>query len=232
MKQNMFCFQCEQTAGCTGCTGSAGVCGKRADTAELQDRLTGKLIGLARASFGNEDILPEAAGQIVREGLFAGVTNVNFDNASLTALLHRAEEVKRQLVPLCYDCSSACGKNDDYDMKRLWSAGEDVRSLKSLILFGIRGMAAYAYHAAVLGYTDPEVDRFFYKALFAGGMEDWGMEELLPIVLETGAVNLKCMALLDKANTETYGDPVPTEVSLCVDVSANDKMKENAEEKM
>lgn len=94
---------------------------------------------------------------------------------------------------------------------------EDIRSLKSLILFGIRGMAAYAYHAAVLGYTDPEVDRFFYKALFAVGMEDWGMDELLPIVLEVGAVNLKCMELLDKANTETYGNPVPTEVSLTVE---------------
>jgi hydroxylamine reductase len=78
-------------------------------------------------------------------------------------------------------------------------------------------MAAYAYHAAVLGYTDPEVDRFFYKALFAVGMEDWGMDELLPIVLEVGAVNLKCMELLDKANTETYGNPVPTEVSLTVE---------------
>lgn len=102
-------------------------------------------------------------------------------------------------------------------MEHLWTAGEDIRSLKSLILFGIRGMAAYAYHAAVLGYTDPEVDLFFYKALFAVGMEDWGMDELLPIVLEVGAVNLKCMELLDKANTETYGNPVPTEVSLTVE---------------
>ncbi len=95
-------------------------------------------------------------------------------------------------------------------MKRLWTAQEDVRSLKSLILFGIRGMAAYAYHAAVLGYQDREINKFFYKALFAVGMEDWGMEELLPIVMEVGKVNLACMALLDKANTETYGNPVPT----------------------
>ena len=77
-------------------------------------------------------------------------------------------------------------------------------------------MAAYAYHAAVLGYTDKEVNRFFYKALLAIGM-DWGMEELLPIVMEVGAVNLNCMALLDKANTETYGNPVPTEVTLSVE---------------
>lgn len=217
MQQNMFCFQCEQTAGCRGCTGSAGVCGKRADTAELQDRLTGKLIGLARAVDGDRYLISDAANQIVREGLFATLTNVNFDNAALSELIRRAEEVKQQLVPHCYACTSACGKNSDYDMKRLWSADEDIRSLKSLILFGVRGMAAYAHHAAVLGYTDPEVDRFFYKALFAVGMEDWGMEELLPIVLEVGAVNLKCMALLDRANTETFGSPVPTEVSLTVE---------------
>ena len=102
-------------------------------------------------------------------------------------------------------------------MQRLWNADEDIRSLKSLILFGIRGVAAYAYHAAVLGYTDESINNFFFKALFAIGMDDWGMDELLPIVLEVGEINLKCMALLDKANTETYGNPVPTEVSLIVE---------------
>ena len=217
MEQKMFCFQCEQTAGCKGCTGNSGVCGKQADIAEMQDRLTGKLIGLARAIDGNEHLISDATNQIVREGLFATITNVNFDKEALTGLLRRVDEVKRQTVPLCYECASVCGKNDDYNMECLWTAGEDLRSLKSLILFGIRGMAAYAYHAAVLGYTDPEVDRFFYKALFAVGMEDWGMDELLPIVLEVGAVNLKCMELLDKANTETYGNPIPTEVSLTVE---------------
>ena len=146
MNNKMFCFQCEQTAGCTGCTGNAGVCGKKADTAWLQDELTGALIGLARAAEGNEDI----------------------------------------------------------------------RSLKSLILFGIRGVAAYAYHALVLGYTHEEVNKFFYKALFSIGM-DWDADALLPIVLEVGEVNLKCMALLDKANTETYGVPAPTDVSLTVE---------------
>ena len=89
--------------------------------------------------------------------------------------------------------------------------------MKSLILFGIRGMAAYAYHADVLGYRDAAVNKFFYKALWAIGMKDWGMEELLPIVMEVGEINLKCMALLDKANTETYGNPAPTEVSLTIE---------------
>ena len=102
-------------------------------------------------------------------------------------------------------------------MNTLWTTDEDVRSLKSLILFGIRGMAAYAYHASVLGYTDETISKFFYKALFAVGMKDWGMEELLPIVLEVGEVNLRCMELLDQANTTTYGTPVPTTVPLTIE---------------
>ena len=102
-------------------------------------------------------------------------------------------------------------------MNTLWTTDEDVRSLKSLILFGIRGMAAYAYHASVLGYTDETISKFFYKALFAIGTKDWGMDELLPIVLEVGEVNLRCMELLDKANTTTYGTPVPTTVPLTIE---------------
>ena len=151
------------------------------------------------------------------EALFATLTNVNFDNDAIEELTRRVEEEKQRLAPDCSVCGSACGRNDNYDMEKLWNADEDIRSLKSLILFGVRGMAAYAYHAALLGYTDEKVNRFFYKALFAVGMDDWGMNELLPVVLEVGEVNLKCMALLDKANTETFGDPVPTEVSLAVE---------------
>ncbi|MBQ8558468.1 MAG: hydroxylamine reductase [Tyzzerella sp.] len=217
MNHKMFCFQCEQTAGCSGCTGASGVCGKKADTAELQDKLTGALIGLARATFGNEYKISASTDNITIEGLFTTITNVNFNNETISEMIQRIEEEKKKLVPGCFECASSCGKTDDYDMRNLWNADEDIRSLKSLILFGIRGMAAYAYHASVLGYTDADVNKFFYKALFAVGMDDWGMEELLPIVMEVGEVNLKCMALLDKANTETYGNPVPTEVSLEVE---------------
>ena len=101
-------------------------------------------------------------------------------------------------------------------MRELWTADEDIRSLKSLILFGIRGMAAYAHHAMVLGYEDEELNRFFARALFTVG-EDLDMEQLLPVVLEVGKYNLGCMALLDRANTETYGHPVPTIVPLTVE---------------
>ncbi|MCI8317948.1 MAG: hydroxylamine reductase [Lachnospiraceae bacterium] len=216
MDHKMFCFQCEQTAGCKGCTGAAGVCGKKADTARLQDELTGALIGLARVAKGRENLIASSADQVVIEGLFATLTNVNFNNESILALMERVKSEKEKFVSDCPACDSGYGKTDNYDMNLVWNADEDIRSLKSLILFGIRGMAAYAYHAAVLGYTDKEVNRFFYKALLAIGM-DWGMEELLPIVMEVGAVNLNCMALLDKANTETYGNPVPTEVTLSVE---------------
>ena len=216
MTDKMFCFQCEQTAGCTGCTGNAGVCGKRAETAELQDKLTGALVGLARAAEGNGDMVTKDTDRLIIEGLFTTITNVNFNDETISALIDRVHAEKDRLVPSCLSCASICGRNEDYDMRSIWDGDEDIRSLKSLILFGIRGVAAYAYHASVLGYTDEEVNKFFYKSLFTIGT-DWGMDELLPVVLEVGEVNLKCMALLDKANTETYGLPAPAEVSLTVE---------------
>ena len=214
MEQNMFCFQCEQTAGCTGCTGRAGVCGKSAATAGLQDELTGALIGLARVCAGQPRT--EETDRLILEGLFTTVTNVSFHDGTLRALIDRVNAEKARLMPGCAGCAAPCGNTDNYDLGRLWNADEDVRSLKSLILFGIRGMAAYAYHAMALGYTDGEVNSFFCKALYALA-EDWGMEELLPIVMEVGKVNLACMELLDRANTETFGTPEPTAVSLPVE---------------
>lgn len=214
MENKMFCFQCEQTAGCTGCTGKAGVCGKSAQTAKLQDELTGALIGLARACSNNPGT--DKTDSLILEGLFTTITNVNFNDETLRSLIGRVRAEKAAIVPGCAGCASPCGNTDDYDMDRLWNAQEDIRSLKSLILFGIRGMAAYAYHAEVLGYRSGEVNAFFYKALYVLA-EDWGMEELLPVVMETGKVNLACMELLDRANTETYGTPVPARVTLTVE---------------
>lgn len=217
MENKMFCYQCEQTAGCTGCTENTGVCGKSANTARLQDELTGALIGLARATEGNEQLVTEEMNQLVLEGLFTTITNVNFNDEILKLLINKIEDTKKKLVPNCFTCSDSCGRNNNFDMNTLWTTDEDIRSLKSLILFGIRGMAAYAYHASVLGYTDETISKFFYKALFAIGMKDWGMDKLLPIVLEVGKVNLRCMELLDQANTTTYGTPVPTTVPLTIE---------------
>ena len=204
---SMFCFQCEQTAGCKGCTGAQGVCGKQRDTALLQDELTGALIGLARAAKGRTP--GPSADRAMVEGLFTTVTNVNFDSE---AVRRRTEAVRAETEKL----APGSGRSLEYDMGRLWGGDKDIRSLKCLILFGLRGMSAYAFHARVLGYIDKEVDRWFYEGLAAVG-EDAGAEELLPLVLKTGKVNLKCMALLDRANTEAYGTPTPTTVPLAVE---------------
>ena len=214
MSDKMFCFQCEQTAGCAGCTGSAGVCGKTADTAKLQDQLTGALIGLARSSRGKTP--SESSRRAMIEGLFTTITNVSFDEERIREQIENVKKEKNVLTAGSGDGSQPCTGNEDYDMDLLWNADEDIRSLKSLILFGLRGMAAYAFHAMVLGYSDEEVNAFFYEGLCAVG-EEWTMEQLLPVVLKVGEINLKCMALLDRANTETYGSPEPVTVPLTVE---------------
>ncbi len=214
MENQMFCFQCEQTAGGTACTGRAGVCGKSAPAAKLQDELTGALIGLARAAANGAKT--ERTTHLIIEGLFTTITNVNFNEDTLRALIVDVNDEKNAVSPSCASCGSRCGSTDNFDMNTIWNADKNVRSLKSLILFGIRGMAAYAYHALMLGYRNEEVNEFFYKALSALA-EDWGMDELLPLVLETGRVNLACMELLDKANTTAFGTPVPAEVPLTVE---------------
>lgn len=215
MENKMFCYQCEQTAGCSGCVGNSGVCGKSAKTAAMQDQLTGALIGLARAAEG--DTTPtDNTWRIIIEGLFTTITNVSFDDEAIIRQIEKTHREKAALVPMCDSCSSSCGRNEDYDMDLLWNADEDIRSLKSLILFGLRGMAAYAYHALMLGYSDPEVNQFFCEGLFKIGYEETA-DALLPAVLKVGEMNLKCMALLDRANTETYGTPAPTSVPLTVE---------------
>ena len=206
---SMFCFQCEQTIRGTGCTIN-GACGKKFDTANLQDELTGELIGLARAADGNTPT--ESTHKAVIDGLFTAVTNVNFDNDAVRKQIEVIRKEKAKLIPKCGGCESKCSRNDSYDMNELWNDNEDIRSLKSLILFGLRGMAAYAHHAYVLGKMDDTVNDFFYKGLFAVGY-DTPADELLSIVMELGMVNLRCMELLDAANTGTYGTPVPAKVS-------------------
>ncbi len=206
MEKEMFCFQCEQTAACKGCTGKAGVCGKKSDTANLQDALTGALVDLASAEAGNAFANDETY-RIIIEGLFTTLTNVSFDDVAISALMERAKRETKRL-------SSA--DRADCDIAQLWTGDEDIRSLKSLLLFGLRGMAAYAYHALVLGYSDEAVNRFLCEGLRAVGA-DMTVDELLPLVLKVGEVNLSCMAMLDKANTTTYGTPSPATVSLKVE---------------
>ena len=201
----MFCFQCEQTAMSTGCTGNAGVCGKKSDTANLQDKLTGALIGLACAV--KKSSATATTDKLMLSGLFTTITNVNFNNETINEL---TEEITKEKVKLSNTCL-------DYDMQNLWDDQEDIRSLKSLILFGLRGVAAYAYHAMVLGYKDEQVNNFFYEGMSTISDAAATVESLLPLVLKTGEINLTCMALLDKANTDSFGIPVPTTVPLTVE---------------
>lgn len=210
----MFCFQCEQTAGCSGCTKNVGVCGKTANTANLQDKLTGALIGLAKACGNNQKT--ENTDRIIIEGLFTTVTNVNFNDNTLEEMIEKVHREKEKIAPGCAECISRCDNTDDYNMDDLWTSDEDIRSLKSLILFGIRGMAAYAYHGLVLGYEDSEVNEFFYRALSVISY-DLSSDKLLETVLKVGEVNLKCMELLDRANTDAYGIPTPTKVPLTIE---------------
>lgn len=203
--KDMFCFQCQQTAHNIACEGKAGVCGKKSDTANYQDELVGALIGLARAAKNGN---PTAhTDELILKGLFTTITNVNFNDVTIKQIKTEIEKEKGRINS---------EKFEDYDMKNIWDDHEDIRSLKSLILFGIKGMAAYAYHALALGKTESEVDNFFYEALYALG-EKKNPDELLELVLKTGEVNLKCMALLDEANTGAYGNPVPTEVPLTIE---------------
>lgn len=197
----MFCYQCEQTANHTGCAGRAGVCGKSAEVADLQDELTGTLITLARTA--NE--LPSPALGVIRDGLFATLTNVNFDGEFIRKLTDDARAHIR---------AQTNGRDEAaYAMERVWKEpDEDIRSLKSLLLFGLRGIAAYAWHARVLGKEDAETDAFLRRALAAVG-EDHSVEELLELALEAGRVNLHCMEILDEANTGAYGTPAPNTVS-------------------
>ncbi|MGE5561396.1 MAG: hydroxylamine reductase [Chloroflexota bacterium] len=194
----MFCFQCEQTAGGKACT-RTGVCGKSADVSNKQDELTGALVGLARATNGREP--GREADELVLQGLFMTVTNVNFDQAAVEALLARVREK-----------TAALGGAADLPAADLWSGDTDVVSLRSTLLLGLRGMAAYAWHAWVLGKTDAAVMAWFYRGLRAIG-ESHTVPEWLDLLMEFGKINLACMALLDDANTSAYGHPVPTVVS-------------------
>jgi hydroxylamine reductase len=195
---DMFCFQCEQTSGGKGCT-RGGVCGKSPEVARKQDELTCALIGLARAAEGKKTT--KQADELVMQGLFTTITNVDFDVQRIESLISLVHKEKARL-----------GKADDFPADQLWSGDTDTVSLRSTLLFGLKGMAAYAWHAYVLRVQDEEVTAWFYKGLRAIG-EEHSTDEWLKLIMEFGLVNLNCMGLLDEANTTAYGHPVPVKVS-------------------
>lgn len=206
MSENMFCFQCEQTAGGHACT-TRGVCGKAPSTAHLQDQITEALVRLACRV---KDRMPtEAEVDLLLDGLFTTITNVDFDDNNLEEYLKRINADVNASGPLDPECKAAqftCEKN-------IWTAQEDVRSLKSLILFGIRGVAAYEYHARQLGSTNMDIIAFLFDALRALARST-DAEELTNMVFETGMINLQVMEDLNVAHIKHYGKPEPTKVSL------------------
>ncbi|WP_022656306.1 hydroxylamine reductase [uncultured Desulfovibrio sp.] len=223
----MFCNQCEQTAKGTGCT-VAGVCGKSADVAAIQDQLVYLLRRLAAlglnaraagmADTGTDDFMVEA--------LFSTLTNVNFDLRALRRMLADTLERAKALAARLGEHPEDLGLSPDEYTARLsesvvgidrLSSDADVASAMQLLLFGLKGVAAYADHAARLGQRDPELAAFIRKALVAGSPWDEEVRDLggwLELVLECGKANLRAMELLEKGNTETFGDPVPAPVSL------------------
>ena len=201
--RQMFCFQCQQTAKGTGCT-MAGVCGKQPDSAREQDAFTCEMTALAKA-MQDQNVYKHMGIDLIVDGLFSCITNVNFDTANLAAL---TENIRDKRIKH--------GGKPAMEADALFGGDEDARSLRSTLLFGLRGMAAYAHHARILGKRDPDVDVWFIKGMAALG-DDHSVDEWLNLLMEFGSVNLKCMALLDEANTGVYGNPVPTQISLKVE---------------
>lgn len=193
----MFCFQCQQTAGNKACV-NTGVCGKKPETALLQDHLIYELIRLAEAahSAGKHSRLTD---RLLMDGLFTTLTNVNFDNTAIKEFTGRVIKERKKL------------SDEDIPVVKLWEGSNDEVSLRSTLLFGLKGMAAYAHHAMNLNYEDESVTKWFYKGLCAVNQEH-SAEEWIQLIMEFGQVNFKCMELLDRANTATFGSPSPVKV--------------------
>jgi hydroxylamine reductase len=199
---DMFCFQCEQTAGGKGCT-RGGVCGKQPNVANKQDELICALVGLARAVDGKER--NKVSDELMMKGLFTTVTNVSFDESKIDILVKLVEKEKQKF-----------GGADDFVQESMWVGNEDIISLRTTLLLGMKGMSAYAWHAYALGKTDFDVTSWFYKGMKALG-DEHTVDEWLGLLMEFGNINLKCMGLLDEANTSAYGHPVPTKVTTNVE---------------
>ena len=226
---SMFCYQCQETSKGQGCT-MRGVCGKTQDTANLQDLLIYTLKGIAmvNAKARKFKINNKHTDRFIIDSLFSTITNVNFDKAYFVAKIKEAlslrDNIKKQLAEKgiatkgMHDAVTwYADSEEEFDKKAmhvgiLATADEDIRSLRSLILYGLKGMAAYATHAANLGYTDEGISEFIEKALIATLDDSMSADDYVALTLETGKHGVEEMALLDKANTESYGNPEITKV--------------------
>ncbi|WP_196008077.1 hydroxylamine reductase [Clostridium tyrobutyricum] len=232
MENSMFCFQCEQTIGGKGCT-KAGNCGKSSEVAALQDLLIYELKGIG--FYGQRLIekgkkISNEIDKFMIDATFSTLTNVNFDPERFVQYLKKAQNIKDNLKK---QAGWLIGKVTDIVKYQLPDTKEqmledskkagimydqtvdaDVRSLRETLIYGMKGMGAYAHHAYVLGYQDETVNKFFYKGFSSVIDDKLTAEDLFNLNMEFGQINLKCIELLDKANTQSFGNPVPTEVCI------------------
>ena len=232
---SMFCYQCQETSKGKGCT-IQGVCGKTSNVAKLQDLLIYTLKGISILGLKADELnmsIPEV-DKILVDGLFMTITNANFDKDRFVEKIKEALKLREELkvkiedkkvkLENLHDSATWTGdtveafeaKADSVQVGVLATENEDIRSLRELITYGVKGMAAYSEHAANLGFEDENIYKFMRKALAATLDDSLSVDELVALTLETGKYGVDVMALLDKANTKTYGNPEITEVDLGV----------------
>jgi hydroxylamine reductase len=234
-ENQMFCYQCQEAAGGKGCT-KVGMCGKTSEVANLQDLMIYGLKGLSEVGLKADEIgyKMEGLDRLIIEGLFMTITNANFDKdrffEGIKHVLKMRDELKSVLTEKGVDLGElkdaatfTVNSNDEIVFKSnsaevgvLATENEDVRSLRELIIYGLKGMAAYAEHADNLGFQDEEISKFIRKALVATMDDSLTADDLVALTLETGNYGVQTMALLDKANTSTYGNPEISEVNIGV----------------
>ena len=228
MEHKMFCYQCQETAGCKGCT-MFGVCGKKPDVAAMQDLLVYVTKGLSAVTTQlraeGKDV-PHQVNHLITLNLFTTITNANFDKESIVARIQATLDTKKALLSQLNDAANlpqaaVWDGSGDWEEKAktvgvLSTKDEDIRSLRELITYGLKGLSAYSKHANALLQEDPEVDAFLQRALAATLDDSLTVDELVALTLETGKFGVSGMALLDKANTTAYGNPEITKVQLGV----------------
>ena len=228
MEQKMFCYQCQETAGCKGCTMS-GVCGKKPDVAAMQDLLVYVTKGISAVTTALRQEGKQVSAEInhlITLNLFTTITNANFDKESIEARIRATLTEKDVLLaqiadPFGLPEAAKWNGSGNWEEKAatvgvLSTENEDIRSLRELITYGLKGLSAYSKHANVLLKDDDEVDAFLQRALAATLDDNLSLEELIALTMETGKHGVSGMALLDKANTEAYGNPEITKVNIGV----------------
>ena len=228
MEQNMFCYQCQETAGCKGCT-RVGVCGKTPDVAAMQDLLVYVTKGLSAVTTAlRKEGKPVSAqvNHLITLNLFTTITNANFDKEAIVSRIRATLDTKKELLGQLSDTANLpeaalWDGSGDWEAKArtvgvLSTENEDIRSLRELITYGLKGLSAYSKHANALLQDDGEVDAFLQRALAATLDDSLSADDLVALTLETGKYGVSGMALLDKANTTAYGNPEITKVNIGV----------------